>query len=152
MTTMFEAIDAFVSLVREAVPDIAEGVTDGQPTESLTTMDGFAAGVAVGWSADQDPSVVDIQPEGLDWQDRESYQIRSTLWVSYGDPAFKPLRDEAKRIFQLIQNAVKENPRLGVQGVMNSYIRFVDLDQANTEKGPSVVMQFSLAVDAFQRR
>lgn len=152
-TTAFDLVDNFVVLCRGALPEIAEGVSDGQPVEFMSSVEGgYYVGLAVGWSADQDPAVLEAEPEGLADDGRETVQIRSTLYVSTGDTenGMKPVRDLARSYFERIEAAVKANKRLGVPKVLNTYIRFSDLDMVQTQDGPSLTMQFTLFADAFQ--
>lgn len=151
MDVIERSIAALVHIYRSAVPDVT--VDDGQSAyEDGKDNQGFYSQVILGWTSDQDPALSDTEMVGLAGLYRGSATIRHSIGVFTGDTEIEPTRRRASEICDAMISALRAAPRrLGVAGVLNSYMSNRDLNQNQLDDGSSCVIQFDVRIEYMTR-
>lgn len=142
MSSAPAAIDGLLAALRAA--PVLEDVTivDGQPLQLDPDM------ICVGYSPDRMGVESDETPAGLQ-SGRESYGITCLASAWRGeetDP--KAVRDIAFGMVAKVRAELARDPKLG-GAVVNARLEFLDLDQEQTQSGPSATIQFVVRCQAF---
>jgi hypothetical protein len=133
-TTMFDTIDALVSLI--------SGLPQVSGSAGVTVADGFPAGLAtnvvvsVGGTTNPTVRMLSSQPVTLgDLQVEEVYEVEGTISAKAGGNSQKAVRDAAKTVYEAIDGAVRAaflagGNRLGVSGLEFAELSAGDLMQS----------------------
>lgn len=149
LSTVPATLTAFVALARSVLPEDVD-VFDGQPDR-----DPADEAVVIGFTGDPQAAAVEDTrsvEEITRAVDRERYEITnlSTSWLGE-DATMEEVRARAYEFIDLIAAAVAADHTLG--GVVGkSRVSTTAMAQMQTTTGPSVVVMWTLTVDAFTGR
>lgn len=151
MTAIPGAVDGLVDVCRAALPDAR--VDDGWdvgPYEEDT--EGLSVGVTVGWDEDGPAVQADLDREQSDGMgaDMETFQIFSSLFVSYGNEETRPLRVEIFGFYEAIKATLRARRPLA-PGVLSARMAVVDYEVRPIEGGWEARLRFAVEVRAFDR-
>lgn len=141
MTAIPEAYDAYLELVQRVLPGVQ--VLDGPGVEDLKPDV-----IAVGWATDRASVTGDTEREGFSPDDRERFEIVTTIDCTHGETTVKPLRIRAFGYYRTVAAELRRDPRMN-KTVLFARPFVVDLDQVQTDRGAAVALVFTVECEAF---